>query len=149
MMQRILARLAASGGTSGGERLLAIGGIVLAAATSLFAGTMIATRSGRTDLPHDFPAPIAGFGRAVPPRLDYTPTGTLPAATPREALANSIFVIAYRLRSTDGRAAIVEGPPGRIVTVGPGDVLPTAGRVVAIERDENGWVLVTTQRRIE
>ena len=59
-------------------------------------------------------------------------------------------MIPYRLRSSDGRAALVEGPPGRVMKVEPGDMLPTAGRVVSIERGgDRGWVLVTTQRRIE
>ena len=132
------------------EQLVAAGGVALAMATTAFAATMIVTRNGPADLPHDFPAMVAGIDRPAAERFDYTPTGTLPPADAARAAASSTWVIPYRLRSTDGRAAVLEGPPGRVVTVTPGDVLPTAGRVVSIERGNGrSWVVVTTQRRIE
>lgn len=132
------------------ERLVGAGGIALAAATTVFAGTMIVTRSGRVETPHDFPPMVAGIDRPADQRVDFTPTGSLPPAEASRSAASSVWVIPYRLRSTDGRAAVLEGPPGRVVKVAPGDVLPTAGRVVSIERaGGRGWVVVTTQRRIE
>ena len=131
------------------ERMVAVGGLALATATTAFAATMIVTRTGPADLPHDFPPMIAGMDRPADPRVDYTPTGTLPKGDSPRSTASASVVIPYRIRSTDGRAAVLEGPPGRVVTVAPGDVLPTAGRVVSIERGGLGWVVVTTQRRIE
>ena len=144
-----LARMVARTGESRLERFVAVGGVGLALTTTLFAGTMIVTHQGRTELTHDFPAMVAGFGRTPDPRVDYTPTGSVSASTDRDAMPGAAWIIPYRLRASDGRAATVEGPPGRVVTVAPGDMLPTAGRVVAIERGGGGWVLVTTQRRIE
>jgi hypothetical protein len=49
----------------------------------------------------------------------------------------------YQLIDVQGDYALVEGRDGP-QQVGPGDILPGAGRVVRLERRGRDWVLVTS-----
>jgi prefoldin subunit 5 len=61
-------------------------------------------------------------------------TGSIP--TPQTPIRGWI------VREAHGNVALVEGPYG-FRQIGPGDVLPGAGRVERIERRGNGWAVVT------
>ncbi len=51
----------------------------------------------------------------------------------------------YALRDVFDGAAIIENRSRRLFQVMPGDTLPGAGRVEAIERQGRQWVVVTRQ----
>lgn len=51
----------------------------------------------------------------------------------------------YVLRDIAGDLALIERTDGLLAEVGEGDVLPGAGRVTAIERRAQGWVVVTSR----
>jgi hypothetical protein len=97
--------------------------------------------------------------------LDRTPTGPFPkpdhssvskpnddkriqTKTPAtdQKSAGTLGVIAdYVLDGVDDGRAFVKRPDGFIDAVVPGDELPGAGRVTAIERRGGGWIVTTTQ----
>lgn len=97
-------------------------------------------------------------------KIDRTPTGALPKAdrdgTARTADGGRSGANAapeqkeqrskpapggYVLRDISGDLALVERPDGLLEEVGRGDDLPGAGRVTAIERRAQGWVVVTSR----
>lgn len=55
----------------------------------------------------------------------------------------------YLLRDVSGGVALLERRDGLIEEVAPGDDLPGAGRVTAIERRGRGWAVVTTKGVID
>jgi hypothetical protein len=100
------------------------------------------------------PAPIAGLAKQptppplppVAPGVSNAPgvsretTGSIPAA-PRPPIRNWV------VREVHGGVAVVEGPYG-YREIGPGDMLPGAGRVERIERRGRDWAVVTNQGTI-
>ena len=133
-------------------------GVSLAAGSLLFAGNMIAGRSDKNDLA----SPSTGInlawhqGTGVLGPFDYMPTGTTagngnPPANAKAGSGSSGVVdgVPYVLRAAGPKSALVEGPPGRVTEVSPGVNLPTAGRVISIEKRPTGWVVVTTLRTIQ
>ena len=97
--------------------------------------------------------------------LDRTPTGAFPKPDPSavakpndnkrtetttpaadQKSAGALRAIAdYVLHHVDRGHAFVERPDGFFEEVVPGDELPGAGRVTAIERRGGGWVVTTTK----
>lgn len=65
------------------------------------------------------------------------------AATPRSANAHRIPVYGYVLRDVRQGVAVLEGRSG-LRQVAPGDDIPGAGRVRAIEKRGREWVVVTS-----
>ena len=97
--------------------------------------------------------------------LDRTPTGASSKPDPRaiakpndnqrtemntrapdQKSAGYLKAIAdYVLHHVDRGHAFVKRPDGFLDEVAPGDELPGAGRVTAIERRDDGWIVMTTQ----
>jgi hypothetical protein len=129
--------------------------VVLAVGSTFFAGFMITTRSGGVlEEARRVPAATMAWhkGTGTLRQLDMTPTGVLPVgASPGEAGREQEGggFINYTLRSAGPDRAIIESATGRLLEVAPGDMVPTAGRVVSIDRGPNGWIVVTSTRRIE
>lgn len=73
------------------------------------------------------------------PDVSKETTGSIPA--PRPPIRNWV------VREVHGNVAIVEGPYG-YREIGPGDMLPGAGRVERIERRGRDWAVVTNQGTI-
>ncbi len=91
-------------------------------------------------------------------RIDPTPTGALqkpergapkPEAKAVEPSRRKSPTDDFVLREVAHGAALVERGDGLIEEVAPGDSLPGAGRVTAIERRGPGWVVVTTRGVID
>ncbi|PWB82469.1 MAG: hypothetical protein C3F11_11720 [Methylocystaceae bacterium] len=97
-------------------------------------------------------------------KIDRTPTGAVPkadrdgAARQADAKRNETHAApeqkaprpvaapgGYVLREVAGGLALVERPDGWVEEVARGDDLPGAGRVTAIERRAQGWVVVTSR----
>jgi hypothetical protein len=55
----------------------------------------------------------------------------------------------YTLREVQDGIALVQGRAGGLYEVGPGDRLPGAGRVLAVEKIGQKWVVVTESGRID
>ena len=55
----------------------------------------------------------------------------------------------YMVREVQDGIALVQGRAGGLYEVGPGDRLPGAGRVLAVERIGQKWVVVTESGRID
>ncbi len=66
-------------------------------------------------------------------------TGSLPDK------AKPPMVDGWLLRDVYDGVAMIENRNRRLVEVGPGDTLPGAGRVEAIERRGRTWVVVTSK----
>jgi hypothetical protein len=95
--------------------------------------------------------------------LDRTPTSAFSRPDPRaiakpsdnpemntraadQKSANHLKAIAdYALHHVDRGHAFVKRRDGFLEEVVPGDELPGAGRVTAIERRDDGWIVMTTQ----
>jgi hypothetical protein len=94
------------------------------------------------------PAPAAGLAKQptppplppVAPGVSKETTGSIPVA-PRPPIRNWV------VREVHGGVAVVEGPYG-YREIGPGDMLPGAGRVERIERRGRDWAVVTNQGTI-
>jgi hypothetical protein len=71
------------------------------------------------------------------------PETTRVAATPRAANAARIPINGYVLRDVRDGVAVLEGRTG-LRQVAPGDAIPGAGRVRAIEKRGREWVVVTS-----
>ena len=96
-------------------------------------------------------APAQPGPAAVPAKL---PTPPLPPIAPPDVSKETTGSIAPRppirnwvVREVHGNVAIVEGPYG-YREIGPGDMLPGAGRVERIERRGRDWAVVTNQGTI-
>jgi hypothetical protein len=72
----------------------------------------------------------------VPPGVSKETTGSIPPARP--------LIRGWIVREVHGGMAVVEGPYG-YREIGPGDMLPGAGRVDHIERRGRDWTVVTSQ----
>jgi hypothetical protein len=55
----------------------------------------------------------------------------------------------YTLREVRGGIALVQGHGGGLYEVGPGDRLPAAGKVLAVEKVGRKWVVLTESGRID
>ncbi|AWN52987.1 hypothetical protein [Methylobacterium sp. 17Sr1-1] len=103
-------------------------------------------------------APVA----AVPVAPNPAPTAAAPAVTPKHvaaaepvltgslpdkpaAAAKPGTIEGWVLRDVYDGMAMIENRNRRLVEVGPGDTLPGAGRVEAIERRGRSWVVVTSK----
>lgn len=78
-------------------------------------------------------------------QAETKPSEAKPAETAKVASAKSPVLENYALRDIFEGAAIIEGRNRRLFQVAPGDTLPGAGRVEAIERQGRSWVVVTRQ----
>lgn len=94
-------------------------------------------------------------GAAADQALDFTPIGTIPAATgprPGKAASQAKAVLPdFAVRDVFDDTALVEAH-GTLQMVQPGSVIAGAGEVLSIARTEEGWVVKTaegtiTQRR--
>ena len=96
-------------------------------------------------------APVASAPAPMPPlrrQADADPAQlpsetTRVAATPRSANAARIPANGYVLRDVRDGVAVLEGRAG-LRQVAPGDAIPGAGRVRAIEKRGREWVVVTS-----
>lgn len=93
--------------------------------------------------------PVAPPAVVTPPKPGLA---ALPAPKPDVVVSNEItgsidkpkpMLHSYRLVDVQGDYALVDGRDGP-QQVGPGDVLPGAGRVLRVERHGRDWVLVTS-----
>ncbi|MET7243121.1 hypothetical protein ABZT49_07110 [Methylobacterium sp. EM32] len=92
------------------------------------------------------PAPIAAAPAAAPKHVaaaEPALTGSLPDKTTATARPGTIE--GWVLRDVYDGMAMIENRNRRLVEVGPGDTLPGAGRVEAIERRGRSWVVVTSK----
>ncbi|RVU21064.1 hypothetical protein [Methylobacterium oryzihabitans] len=88
------------------------------------------------------PAPVAQAPAAKPAQVasaEPALTGSLPDK------AKPPTVDGWVLRDVYDGVAMIENRSRRLVEVGPGDTLPGAGRVEAIERRGRTWVVVTSK----
>jgi hypothetical protein len=86
------------------------------------------------------PTPPAKPEAAKPaPAVSYETTGSVEKARPR--------LRGYFLSEIHNGYAMIDSPEGEFA-VAPGDVVPGGGRVLRIERQGRGWVVVTTQGQI-
>lgn len=90
-------------------------------------------------------APMAAAPVAVKPVAAAEPalTGSLPDKPADKAKPPAIE--GWVLRDVYDGMAMIENRNRRLVEVGPGDMLPGAGRIEAIERRGRTWVVVTTK----
>jgi len=79
----------------------------------------------------------------LPPLAIPAETTLVPAQLPRSLGAARIPTYGYVLRDVREGVAVLEGRSG-LREVAPGDVIPGAGRVRAIERRGQEWVVVTS-----
>jgi hypothetical protein len=144
------------------DRALAGGGVAAACCSLAFASYMIGDRDRQPYIPGAeylaiFAKPSRGIQAPAHPApalarlespadangIDPTPTGSIAAASradpPDGASPPSVH---YRLVAASRDLAWVESEAG-FRRVKPGDVLPTLGRVVAIEQRDGRWILLT------
>ncbi|AWN45569.1 hypothetical protein DK419_03895 [Methylobacterium terrae] len=96
-------------------------------------------------------APVAAAPSAVAPVAVHKPvaaaepalTGSLPDKPADKA--KSATIEGWVLRDVYDGMAMIENRKRRLVEIGPGDTLPGAGRVEAIERRGRSWVVVTSK----
>jgi hypothetical protein len=96
-------------------------------------------------------APVASSPVAVAPVAAHKPvaaaepvlTGSLPDKPADKAKPATIE--GWVLRDVYDGMAMIENRNRRLVEIGPGDTLPGAGRVEAIERRGRSWVVVTSK----
>ncbi|MGX7705941.1 hypothetical protein [Methylobacterium sp. Gmos1] len=92
------------------------------------------------------PAPVAAAPVAAPKHVataEPALTGSLPDKPAAAAKPGTIE--GWVLRDVYDGMAMIENRNRRLVEVGPGDTLPGAGRVEAIERRGRSWVVVTSK----
>lgn len=134
--------------------------LVLAVGSGGFAAYAVSGTARDYAVQRFLPPTIAGFAwkRELAPAqtaaLDLDPliTGSLAEratspeaeAVPAERAEGGAPARGYVLRRVSGGIAVVEGPSG-LRQVGPGAVLPGAGRVVSIRFTGAGWVVVTSE----
>jgi hypothetical protein len=93
------------------------------------------------------PAPAAPAAPAVPQAAPETTGSVLPRPAAPAATNEAVklpIVPGWVLRKVYDGAALIEGREG-IIEVEPGAVLPGAGRVERIARQDGRWVVVTTR----
>ena len=114
------------------------------------------------------PAAPAATGSAKPPvpatasndaKAGVKPTAKVAAPAPAPAAtaggANAKAADAakpigdYTVREVQDGIALVQGRAGGLYEVGPGDRLPGAGKVLAVEKIGQKWVVVTESGRID
>ncbi|WP_244936140.1 hypothetical protein [Methylobacterium currus] len=91
------------------------------------------------------PAPVAAAAPVAAPKhvaAEPALTGSLPDKPPA---AKPGTIEGWVLRDVYDGMAMIENRNRRLVEVGPGDTLPGAGRVEAIERRGRTWVVVTSK----
>ncbi|KMO42945.1 hypothetical protein VQ03_09695 [Methylobacterium tarhaniae] len=88
------------------------------------------------------PAPVAPV---VAPKHVAAAEPALTGSLPDKPAAKPGTVEGWVLRDVYDGMAMIENRNRRLVEVGPGDTLPGAGRVEAIERRGRSWVVVTTK----
>ena len=124
-----------------GEAGLRALGVLLAIGSTGFAAHMIANSDRTPQIAGiEHLAIYARPTRSAMRRVDPTATGVDP--TPVGAIAESGEPLAgfTLLQASDG-AAVVETPGGRRVTLGVGERLEGLGRILAIEKRGQRWVL--------
>ncbi|WP_093566512.1 hypothetical protein [Methylobacterium sp. 174MFSha1.1] len=92
------------------------------------------------------PAPMAAAPAPAPKHVaaaEPVLTGSLPDKPAATAKPGTIE--GWVLRDVYDGMAMIENRNRRLVEVGPGDTLPGAGRVEAIERRGRSWVVVTSK----
>lgn len=126
------------------DRALAAAGVAAAAASTLFAGTMMSRDNSR---------PI--FGGIEHLMIFAQPIGEPAARDARAAVdpdatgsiaPQALGAKAYVLRHAAGAGLVAEGPKGRF-DVRPGAELPGAGAVLAVENRNGRW-RVETERGV-
>ncbi|OAS27220.1 hypothetical protein [Methylobacterium platani] len=102
------------------------------------------------------PVPVAAAPAAVASPVAPGPTAQRHVAAAEPALTGSLpdkpadkakpaTIETWILRDVYDGVAMIENRNRRLVEVGPGDTLPGAGRVEAIERRGRSWVVVTSK----
>lgn len=91
--------------------------------------------------------PTSAFSRPEPRAIAKpNDNSEMNAHAPDQKSASYPKAIAdYALHHVDRGHAFVKRPDGFLEEVAPGDELPGAGRVNAIERRNDGWIVMTTQ----
>jgi hypothetical protein len=135
-----------------GEFLVQSVGLVLAIASTTFATYMISNEDRQPEfagLEHlaIFSRPASAthqreiterqFAANGQPNVDYTPVGSI------SPLRRSVSARGFVVLGASSGIAVVQGPKA-IVRVSPGDPLDGLGRVIAIERRDDKWVVVTS-----
>lgn len=92
---------------------------------------------------------IAPVDRAAAAKPEQKRPETKPADSAAKAPQPGFLRGRYVLRDVIGGVALIERRDGLIEEVAPGDDLPGAGRVTAIERRGREWVVVTTRGIID
>lgn len=155
-----------------GQRVTYAVGFVLAALSAAFAAYTIDSRSGQNALPSVLPSLAGGVPTNISRGLSTTwnrqrnadpdNTGSVKKSAATAAKADegktgeasaqadskSATAHSYVVRKVVRGAALVEGPEG-LQAVIPGVVLPGAGRIMKIEQQDSGWVVVTSETVIK
>lgn len=123
----------------------------------LHEGTRVsaATKAGAARI--DAKAIQATLDRAARDEAASDPTGTIPSGAARAERAHQLTLASaegarhtpqllsdWVVRDVYHGIALVQGPQGAVEVV-PGDVLPGAGTVRAIERRGDGWIVLTSR----
>ncbi len=153
-----------------GQRVTYAVGFLLAGLSVAFATYAIDSRSGQASLPSILPTitgslPVnsnKGLASAHRHRsTDPESTGSVRknvaantqadearSADDAEQADSKSIARGYVVRKVVQGAALVEGPDG-LQAVIPGVVLPGAGRIMKIEQQDSGWVVVTSETVIK
>ena len=91
--------------------------------------------------------PHAGSVAAAAPQTAPAPNASAGAAKPGSGDAKAKMLSGWSIREVFDGIAVVDGPYGTVEVV-TGDNIPGVGRVDAIRRRGNGWILVTSRGTI-
>ena len=97
---------------------------------------------------NDAKASVKPVARVAPPAPAPASAATANGANAKAADAAKP-IGDYTVREVQDGIALVQGRAGGLYEVGPGDRLPGAGRVLAVEKIGQKWVVVTESGRID
>jgi hypothetical protein len=126
-------------------------GIILAVASTSFASYMISNSEREPQFPglehlaifsrpamapRRFESAGGRIAKSEPYEVDYTPVGSTPSSRQNQLAPG------FNLLGVSSGRAIIQGNE-KIIRVSQGDMIDGLGRIIAIERRREGWVVVT------